>query len=95
MSASVSRANGGRFSPAWIQNDSGLSPRPGRALCGTLRVLRTVRASRRRRAYSVVRHNAGSAMFGIRRREFVTLLGGAIGIELPTSLLLCPDEVIE
>ena len=34
-------------------------------------------------------------MFGMRRREFVTLLAGAIGIELPTSLLLCPDEVIE
>src|SRR5262249_17758361 len=42
----------------------------------------TVRASRRRRAHSVVRHDAGSAMFGMRRREFVTLLAGAAAAPL-------------
>src|SRR6516162_11891707 len=49
-------------------------------LPGALRYVelpQTVRASRRRRAHSVVRHDAGSAMFGMRRREFITLLGGA------------------
>src|SRR5262249_571568 len=42
----------------------------------------TVRASRRRRAHSVLRHDPASPIFGMSRREFVTLVAAAAAAPL-------------